>query len=127
VALRDGKGRERRGHRRQWPQDINQLINGQLGLLDQLHQGQQGLPILPQKMNQRLGIILVDGVIGFLHGGSLLYQRIRSPILNESGLRTAAQPPTETRAPSDERMETFKNRYSFVASSTGIGPCVSLT
>jgi hypothetical protein len=82
------------------PQDIDQLINGQLGLLDQLHQGQQGLPILPQKMNQRLGIILVDGVIGFLHGASLLYQRIRSPILNESGLRTAAQPPTETWAPS---------------------------
>jgi hypothetical protein len=42
----------------------------------------------------------MDRVIGFLHGGSLLFQRIHSPILSESGLRTAAQPPTECWTPS---------------------------
>jgi hypothetical protein len=35
--------------------------------------------------------------IGFFHGGSLLSKGICSPILNELGLRTAAQPPTECR------------------------------
>jgi hypothetical protein len=42
-------------------------------------------------------VLLLDGVIGFPHGGSLLSKRVCSPILCESGLRTAAQPPTECR------------------------------
>lgn len=43
----------------------------------------------------RLSVVLVGCVIWPLYGDSLRFQRIRSPVRLESGLRTAAQPPTE--------------------------------
>jgi hypothetical protein len=64
--------------------------------------------------------LLRDAVIGSFHGGSLLSKRIRSPILCESGLRTAAQPVTEYRTPSyttQRYINAWKQTFSAYSST----------
>jgi len=53
--------------------DVDQFVAGHLALLDQIHHGQQRLPILGQKAGQFLLVdipLLADGAVSFLHGGS---------------------------------------------------------
>jgi hypothetical protein len=55
------------------PGDVDQLVAGQLALLDQIHHGQKPLPVLDQEAGQLLLVdfpLLADGVVTFLHGGS---------------------------------------------------------
>src|ERR1019366_1940780 len=50
---------------------VDQLFQGQIGPLNQLHQRQQPLPVLGQPARQSAPVLAAHNLIALLHGGSL--------------------------------------------------------
>src|SRR5215470_17206639 len=87
------------------PRHIDQLVDGQSGLLNQIDHGQQSLPLAAEKLRQPPGVGLSFGgesVIASPQGGSPFLEKVSNPTLPRIGSRTAPQPLTRNGPPSGE-------------------------
>src|SRR5215472_8196145 len=82
---------------------VHQLIDGHTRLLDQLHHGQELLPVFHQEGGELLltgCIASTQGVIISCHGGFSFHKRFRHPDSCRTGDKTAVELSTTYRTPS---------------------------